>query len=249
LFETAAAKYGCDMRIPWYQLRMSELAENVEIVENRIRKACEACGRKRGEVRLVAVSKNHPVERIREAVAAGLTVFGENRVQEAMGKMPELPGSLDWHLIGHLQSNKVKHALHCEFDLIHSVDSERLMLALEEAAAERGRRQPVLIQVNVSGEGSKHGVPPDGLLSLLETANRCHHLEIQGLMTIPPVAEDAEKTAPHFARLRELRDLAAAESGYLLPELSMGMSHDLEIAIREGATFVRVGTDLFGRRG
>ncbi len=227
---------------------MCGISENIEKVELRIRNACDACGRRREEVQLVAVSKNHPVERIREAFAAGLTVFGENRVQEAMGKAPELPGSLEWHLIGHLQSNKVKHAIHCEFALIHSVDSERLLLALEAAAAEQGRRQPVLLQVNVSGEGSKFGMSPEELPLLLERANGCHHLEVRGLMTIPPVAEDPEKTAPHFARLRELGGAAERESGHKLRELSMGMSHDLEIAIREGATFVRVGTDIFGGR-
>lgn len=227
---------------------METIADNIARVEARIQSACDACGRHRDSVRLVAVSKNHPAERIREAVDAGLTVFGENRVQEAMGKIPELPGFLDWHLIGHLQTNKVKHAVHCEFALIHSVDSERLLRALESAAEEQGRRQPILLQVNVSGEGSKFGIPPEELEALLEAANACHHLEIQGLMTIPPVAEDPEKAAPHFARLRELRDRMALSSGYALEELSMGMSHDLEIAIREGATMVRVGTDLFGAR-
>jgi len=224
------------------------LADNFAAVEARIASACAAAGRPRHEVTLIAVSKKQTAEAIRTLAEAGQSRFGENRVQEAMSKMPELPGSLQWDLIGHLQTNKVKHAIFCEFGLIHSVDSERLLHALEAAAAEHGRRQPILLQVNVSGESSKFGLPPDQLLPLLETANSCHHLEICGLMTLPPFTEDPENAAPHFARLRGLRDRAERETGHRLPELSMGMSHDLEIAIREGATLVRVGTDLFGAR-
>lgn len=227
---------------------MSEIEQNIDRVEARIAEACARAGRDRGAVELVAVSKKHPAERIREAFDAGLRVFGENRVQEALAKMPELPGSIDWHLIGHLQTNKVKHAVQAEFALIHSVDSERLLVALEEAAAERGRVQAVLLQVNVSGEASKFGLAPEGLLPLLEVASGCHHLEVRGLMTMPPFTEDPEKAAPHFARLRGLRDEAAAASGFGLEVLSMGMSHDLEVAVREGATHVRVGTDVFGAR-
>ncbi len=227
---------------------MSDLIENIAEVEARIQSACALCGRARDEVTLVAVSKKHPAERLREAYDAGLRIFGENRVQEAMAKMPELPASIEWHLIGHLQTNKVKPVIHCEFGLIHSVDSERLLVALEKEAGEQGRIQAVLLQVNVSGEASKFGLEADALLPLLEKATQCHHLDIQGLMTMPPFTEDPEKAAPHFARLRGLRDRAAAASGFPLPFLSMGMSHDLQVAIREGATHVRVGTDLFGAR-
>ncbi len=227
---------------------MQDISTNIAAVESRIQAACDAAGRKRDEVTLVAVSKKKPVDLLRSAHEAGLTIFGENRVQEALVKIPELPNGISWHLIGHLQTNKVKQVIHCEFELIHSVDSERLLLALEKAAEEQGRTQPILLQVNVSGEASKFGLPPSELLPLLETASRCPHLEVEGLMTIPPFTEDPEKAAPHFARLRELRDEAAEASGFPLETLSMGMSHDLEIAIREGATFVRVGTDLFGAR-
>jgi pyridoxal phosphate enzyme (YggS family) len=227
---------------------MNRFDDNLQRVEERILRACAACGRPRASVELMAVSKTQPVERIREAVEAGLTLFGENKVQEAMAKIPELSSALRWHLIGHLQTNKVKHALHCRFELIHGVDSLRLLDALDGAAAEAGLVQPVLIQVNVSGEGSKSGLPPGELIPLLEQAASRMHLDVQGVMTIPPASEDPEKAAPHFARLRELRDQARAATGFPLEVLSMGMSHDLEVAIREGATLVRVGSDLFGAR-
>ncbi len=227
---------------------MSGIAENLSRVEQRIRGACQACGRDRNEVELMAVSKTRPPEAVRDALAAGQLLFGENRVQEALAKIPELPGTLRWHLIGHLQTNKVRHALHAGFELIHGVDSARLLEALEAAATELGRVQPVLIQVNVSGEPSKFGLPPAELEPLLEKASGLRGVEPRGLMTIPPLSEDPEKAAPHFARLRELRDRAAASSGFPLEILSMGMSHDLEVAIREGATLVRVGTDIFGAR-
>jgi pyridoxal phosphate enzyme (YggS family) len=223
-------------------------AERLQTVEDRIAKACALAGRARGDVELVAVSKTRSVDEVRAAVSAGLDLFGENRVQEAMMKIPELSGRLRWHLIGHLQTNKVKAALHAGFELIHSVDSEKLLRLLEAEAKEQGLTQGILLQVNVSGEGSKSGLPPGRLISLLEVAAACPHLDVRGLMTIPPLAEDPEKAAPHFARLRGLRDQARAASGFDLPHLSMGMSHDLEVAIREGATLVRVGTDLFGPR-
>jgi pyridoxal phosphate enzyme (YggS family) len=227
---------------------MSELAEHLESVRERIQAACEAAGRPVEEVELVAVSKKKPVEAIREALEAGQDLFGENRVQEVMVKQPELPGSVRWHLIGHLQSNKVKQAVQCRFDLIHSVDSEKLMRALDRQAAEDGWMQPILIQVNVAGEAAKFGVAPDDLLPLLETANDCRHLDVQGLMTLPPLTRDPAEAAPFFAGLRDLRDRAADATGFDLVHLSMGMSRDLEPAIREGATLVRVGTDIFGAR-
>ena len=225
------------------------IAERLESVEHRIQEACRACGRAREDVRLVAVSKKKEAALIAEALEAGQMVFGENRVQEVMAKQPELPSAIQWHLIGHLQSNKVRAALHCEFDCIHSVDSEKLLRALNREAAGQGRVQTVFLQVNVSGEGSKFGIQPAELELLLEASTTLHHVDIQGLMTLPPFAEDPEKAAPHFARLRRLRDEAAARTGFALPELSMGMSHDLEVAVREGATLVRVGTDIFGARG
>jgi pyridoxal phosphate enzyme (YggS family) len=174
--------------------------------------------------------------------------MGENRVQEVMAKQPELPGSIRWHLIGHLQSNKAKHAIHCRFELIHSVDSAKLLRRLNDQAQEDGWTQPVLIQVNVSGEGAKYGIEPDELIPLLEEANGYRNLEIQGLMTIPPLTREPADAASHFAALRELRDRAVEATGYELFHLSMGMSRDVEYAIREGATLVRVGTDIFGER-
>lgn len=227
---------------------MSQLFENLDRVQARIHAACAACGRDPASVTLLAVSKKKDAASIRELVQAGQLLFGENRVQEAMIKQPELPGSLKWHLIGHLQTNKVKQAVHCRFDCIHSVDSARLMQALNREAAEQGWVQTILFQVNVSGEGSKSGMKPEELIPMLEAASGCMNLNVEGLMTIPPLAEDPEKAGPHFARLRELRDQAAAATGFPLECLSMGMSHDLEVAIREGASMVRVGTDLFGAR-
>jgi len=227
---------------------MTEVVEHLKRVSERMQQACDACGRAPEEVTLVAVSKKKEAALIREVFDAGHLVFGENRVQEVMAKQPELPSAIQWHLIGHLQSNKVKHAVHCEFDVIHSIDSEKLLRKINEESEAQGRVQRAFLQVNVSGEGSKYGIAPDRLESLLEIATGYHNMDIQGLMTIPPASEDPEKAAVHFVNLRELRDRAAASTGFALPELSMGMSHDMEVAIREGATLVRVGTDIFGAR-
>jgi hypothetical protein len=227
---------------------MTTIAENLEAVNHRIRKACEACGRDPKSLELLAVSKKKDAETVREAIHAGHTLLGENRIQEVLIKQPELPGSVRWHLIGHLQSNKVKQAIHCRFECIHSVDSAKIMHALNKEAAEQGIVQTILLQVNVSGEGSKYGIPPGELIPLLEEAAGCMNITVDGLMTIPPISEDPEKAAGYFRQLRELRDRAAEETGFPLPELSMGMSHDMEVAIKEGATYVRVGTDIFGSR-
>jgi pyridoxal phosphate enzyme (YggS family) len=227
---------------------MSEITENLERVRGRIRLACEACGRDPAAVELVAVSKKMEADRIREAWQAGQGVFGENRVQEALQKQAELPSALRWHLIGHLQTNKVKEAVHARFDCIHSVDSQRLLELLDRELEEQGGRQAILLQVNVSGEASKFGVHPAELPALLDRAAVCGRLEVRGLMTLPPFHPEPEQTATHFAALRDLRDCMARVSGFALPELSMGMSHDLEVAVREGATLVRVGTDIFGDR-
>ncbi len=227
---------------------MTEIAENLERVQARLAKACEACGREAADVELMAVSKKKDVDTVREVVQAGQLLLGENRIQEVLIKQPELPSAIRWHLIGHLQSNKVKHAIHCRFECIHSVDSVKLMHALNKEAGEQGIVQNILLQVNVSGEGSKFGIAPDELFPLLEEAAGCMHLNVEGLMTIPPVSENPEKAGPYFKQLRELRDQAALETGFALESLSMGMSHDMEVAIREGATMVRVGTDIFGAR-
>ena len=221
------------------------IAENLNAVEQRIVAACERTGRRRDEVKLVAVSKTKPAEAVMEAAEAGQILFGENRVQEAQSKIPLCPGHLQWHLIGHLQSNKARIAASGIFRMIHSVDSEKLLRLLDEYAAVP---LPVLIQVNVSGEGSKEGCSPDEAAALIEAANQCSKVEVHGLMTIPPFTPDPEKARVHFSNLRKLRDRLQQETSTPLPELSMGMSHDFEIAIEEGSTFVRVGSDIFGGR-
>lgn len=210
--------------------------------------AAEARSRRRpGSVELVAVSKGHPPEAIAEAVAAGQTLFGESRVQEARAKMSDASGSARWHFIGHLQKNKVRQALPL-FELIESVDSLELARDVDRVAAELGLRPRVLLEVNVAGEASKHGFAPDALRREMEPLLALPRLEIEGLMTVPPVAPEAEDSRRFFAQLRELRDALEREFAAGLPALSMGMSGDYEVAVEEGATLVRVGTALFGRR-
>jgi pyridoxal phosphate enzyme (YggS family) len=221
------------------------VAENVEAIEQRICAACEKAGRSRDEVQLIAVSKRQPFGAVLEAAEAGQVLFGENRVQEAQTKIPLCPQHLHWHLIGHLQSNKAKVAASGLFRMIHSVDSEKLMRALDMCAT---TSLPVLIQVNISGEGSKSGCAPEEAAGLIEAANSCSQVEVHGLMTIPPFTPDPGKARQHFSNLRKLRDELQQSTGTPLPELSMGMSNDFEIAIEEGSTFVRVGTAIFGER-
>ena len=221
------------------------IRDNLEAVEARIAAACEKAGRKRDEVKLVAVSKTKPAEAVLEASEAGLILFGENRVQEAQSKIPLCPGSLQWHLIGHLQSNKARIAASGLFRMIHSVDSEKLLRELDRYAAVP---LPVLIQVNISGEGSKEGCAPEEAAALIQVANQCGKVEVHGLMTIPPFTPDPEKARIHFSNLRKLRDRLQQETGTPLPELSMGMSHDFEVAIEEGATYIRIGSGIFGGR-
>jgi len=218
--------------------------ERLNTIEQRIMTACKKAGRDRGQVRLLAVSKTRPPEAVREAVDCGLRLFGENRVQEAQSKIPMSPTGLEWHLIGHLQTNKAKVAARL-FQMVHSVDSLKLLQALESYA---GTTLPVLLQVNVSGEASKFGMDPSEVAGVIEAANQMQKCEVHGLMTIPPFSPDPEKTRAHFVALRELRDRLQEETGTPLPELSMGMSHDLEVAIEEGSTWVRIGTALFGAR-
>ena len=206
--------------------------------------ACEKAGRSRDHVRLLAVSKTKPPEAVREAAECGLRMFGENRVQEAQSKIPLCPDGLEWHLIGHLQTNKAKVAAEL-FQMVHSVDSLKLLQALDTHA---DVTLPVLLQVNVSGEAAKFGMTPDEVAGVIKAANQMQQCEVHGLMTIPPFSPDPEKTRAHFISLRELRDRLQDETGTPLPELSMGMSHDLEVAIEEGSTWVRIGTDLFGTR-
>lgn len=230
---------------PTTTLTMNEtFTDRLEAVERRIAAACEQAGRPRDSVRLLAVSKTKPPEAVREAADCGLRLFGENRVQEAQSKISMCPSGLEWHLIGHLQSNKAKVAVRY-FQMIHSVDSLKLLQALETHA---GTTLPVLLQVNVSGEAAKFGMKPDEVAGVINAANQMQKCEVHGLMTIPPFSPDPEKTRIHFSALRELRDRLQDETGTPLPELSMGMSHDLEVAIEEGSTWVRIGTDLFGGR-
>ncbi|MCX7010233.1 MAG: YggS family pyridoxal phosphate-dependent enzyme, partial [Kiritimatiellaeota bacterium] len=177
----------------------------------------------------------------------GLRIFGENKVQEAEAKVPECPGNLSWHLVGHLQSNKAGRAV-ALFDQIHSVDSLKLLQRLDGAAAAEGKRLPVLLEVNVAGESSKFGLRPDAVPEVLEHVGELECVQVTGVMTMPPLTPDVERARQFFRRLRELRDEWSARFGLPLAELSMGMSHDFEIAIEEGATWIRVGTALFGER-
>ncbi len=216
-------------------------------VAGRIEQACRRAGRDPASVRVVAVSKTHGPEMVRAACDCGLTLFGENRVQEAQAKMPLCPARAVWHLVGHLQTNKARAAARL-FEMIHSVDSLKLLAALDEAAGLAGRTLPVCLEVNVAGEATKFGLAPDMVIPLLRAAERMRRVEIAGLMCIPPPAPDPEAVRPYFRRLRELRDAARVAAGFALPELSMGMSQDFEAAVEEGATLVRLGTVLFGRR-
>jgi PLP dependent protein len=228
---------------------MSEIfQERLDAVNGRIGAACARAGRDPSGVKLIAVSKTHGPDSVREAVDCGLRVFGENKVQEAKAKIPLCAGNLSWHMVGHLQRNKAYDAVQM-FEMIHSIDSLKLLETIDAACDEAGRNMPVLIEVNVSGESSKFGMPPEAVPEILESANRLMHVSIVGLMTMPPFTEEVEKARPHFRRLRELRDQWRAATGIALDELSMGMTHDFEVAIEEGATWIRVGTALFGERG
>lgn len=226
-----------------------ELASRLAAVRCRIAEAAEDARRDPGEITLIAVGKTFPAEVVAAAVAAGARDLGENRVQEAAGKKPGVEGAR-WHLIGPLQRNKAKSALEV-FDLIHTVDrpeiADRLQLLLAEHWPHR--RLPVLLEINVGDEPQKAGAVPSEARELLDHALGCDRLEVRGLMAIPPWGDDPEASRPFFRSLRELRDRLQQDSGPPLPELSMGMSHDFEIAIAEGATMVRVGTAIFGARG
>ena len=226
---------------------MSELQENLTRIRSRIDQACERSGRQPDSVRLMAVSKNQLPERVAEAVSAGLTLFGENRIQEAKVKIPLCPGQLEWHFIGHLQSNKSRDAVSL-FQVVQGVDSLALAEELQKQAIKQARSLPILLEINVAGESSKFGWNPDRLLAELLQLNALNRLEVHGLMTIAPYAVDPEQVRPIFRRLRELRDRCTDLMGAPIPVLSMGMSGDLEVAIEEGATLVRVGTALFGER-
>lgn len=222
--------------------------EALQAVRARIDAACARAGRAPESVGLIAVSKAHSAERVREVQAAGQRLFGENRVQEALAKIPAVGGDAVWHLIGPLQRNKARHAVG-NFELIHTVDNEKLGVELDRRAAATGIRQPILIQLNLSNEPTKSGASEQELPRLVETIALLDHLELRGLMTIPPPVERSEQSRPWFSKLESLRSRIAGKFGIGLPELSMGMTDDFEVAIEEGATLVRVGRAIFGERG
>jgi pyridoxal phosphate enzyme (YggS family) len=226
---------------------MNSIAENLGRVREQIAQAAARAGRVAEDIELVAITKTHPAEKVREAIEAGQTLFGESRVQEARAKIPELPSNLRWHFVGHLQKNKIRHALPL-FEMIHSVDSLGLAQDINRIAEEQGMHPRVLLEVNVAGEGSKFGVSPDKLRDQMEELLALPRLSILGLMTIPPLAEEPEASRKYFVQLRELRDRLQAEFRVNLPQLSMGMTQDFPVAIEEGATLVRVGTAIFGER-
>jgi PLP dependent protein len=226
---------------------MTAIAENLNHVREQIAQAAAKSGRSADDVELVTITKTHPAEKVREAIEAGQTLFGESRVQEARVKIPELPSNIHWHFVGHLQKNKIRHALPL-FEMIHSVDSLTLAQEVNRIADEEGLHGRVLFEVNVAGEGSKFGFAPDKLREQMEQLLALPRLTVLGLMTIPPMAQEAEASRKYFVQLRQLRDRLQTEFRVDLAQLSMGMTQDFPIAVEEGATLVRVGTAIFGER-
>ena len=224
-----------------------DFAENLNLIRQRIAAACARAGREANSVTLLAVSKSHPPEAIQTAVDCGQIYFGENKIQEARAKIPLCPGKARWQFIGHLQSNKVREAVEL-FEMIQGVDSLSVAKEISKRAEAAAKTMPILLEVNVAGEGSKFGYQPAQLLAELNELNALPRIEIHGLMAIPPFTPLPEKSRPYFLRLRELKTQAEAVLGAPLPQLSMGMSGDFEVAIEEGATIVRIGTALFGER-
>jgi pyridoxal phosphate enzyme (YggS family) len=224
-----------------------DIAANFSSVRERIQKACARAGRDVAGVTLLAVTKGQPPEVVRRAAELGHALFGENKVQEARAKIPLCPSKLRWHMIGHLQSNKCRDAVHL-FEMIESVDSLALAQEINKWADKQAKTMPVLLEVNLAGESSKFGYKPAQMLSELEQINALPRLEVHGLMTVPPYATNPEKVRPCFRQLAELKRQAEDKLGAPLPHLSMGMSGDFEVAIEEGATIVRLGTSLFGPR-
>jgi len=226
---------------------MSSVAENLERVCEQVAEAAAKVGRAVDEIQLIAISKTHDAGKVRAAYQAGQSLFGESRVQEARAKIPELPSNLRWHFVGHLQKNKIRHALPL-FELFQSVDSLALAQEISRIADEEGMHPRVLLEVNVAGEGSKFGFARTALRGEMEQLLALRRLTIEGLMTIPPLAEKAEASREFFAQLREFRDALEKEFDLKLPQLSMGMTTDFTVATEEGATLVRVGTAIFGER-
>lgn len=232
---------------PALESGMEPIGENLERVRAQIAEAAKKSGRSLDDIKLVAISKTHEAEKVRAAFDAGQQLFGESRVQEARAKIPLLPSAARWHFVGRLQKNKIRHALPL-FELFHSVDSVELGRDMNRIAEEDGWHPRVLLEVNVAGEGSKIGFAPDVLRAQMEALLALPRLTIEGLMTIPPLAPEPEASRQYFVALRELRDALATEFQLKLPQLSMGMSGDFAVAIEEGATLVRVGTSIFGKR-
>jgi pyridoxal phosphate enzyme (YggS family) len=229
------------------------ISENLKVIRGRIESACARAGRDPASVRLVAVTKTVGIDAVKTLVEAGVTDIGENRVKELLFKKERLAHDaghmthdrpLRWHLIGHLQTNKVRQAAG-EVDLVHSVDSPRLAEEIDRRAAQQGAPASVLLEVNIAREPQKHGFSPEALGEDLSAIRKLSRLDIQGLMTMPPLTDDPEKSRPHFRALRELRDRLQEDLHLPLPELSMGMSQDYEVAVEEGATLLRIGRALF----
>lgn len=225
------------------------LKDHLMEVQNNIRKACAKCGRSPEDVTLIAVSKTKPVEILQEAYDAGARVFGENKVQEITAKYPELPSDIRWHMIGHLQRNKIKYIID-KVELIHSVDSLRLAQAINNEAAKHNLVMPVLLEINVAEEESKFGLKMDEVLPLLEEIASMNHIRVEGLMTIAPFVDNPEENRQFFRSLKKLSvDIEKKNINNVnMHVLSMGMTGDYEVAVEEGATMVRVGTGIFGAR-
>lgn len=226
---------------------MTDTANQLAVVRGQMDAAAARAGRDPATIRLVAVSKTHPAEAVVAASEAGQRVFGESRVQESRDKIPACPAGLDWHFIGHLQKNKVRQALPL-FGFFHSIDSAPLAAAIDRIAGEMSKPVEGLLEVNVSGEETKHGFSPEQLRAEFPALAKLPNLRIRGLMTMAPYSDNPEDARPVFRKLRELRDELQTKHNHPLPELSMGMSGDFEPAIEEGATLVRIGSSIFGAR-
>jgi PLP dependent protein len=226
---------------------VSSIADNLDRVREQIATAAVKSGRTPNDFELVAITKTHPAESVREAIEAGQILFGESRVQEARAKIPELPSNCRWHFVGHLQKNKIRHALPL-FEMFHGIDSLELARDINRIAEEDGAHPNVLLQVNIAGEGSKFGFSLGALGEQMEALLALPRLSIEGLMCIPPLAMESEDSRKFFVQVRELRDSLEKEFSLKLPQLSMGMTNDYTVAIEEGATLVRVGTAIFGER-
>jgi len=222
------------------------LSQRISSIFKKITYAALRAGRNPKEIKLIAVSKSQPIDKIIEAADLGLRIFGESKVQEAKDKIDKLKNfNIEWHMIGHLQTNKVKNAVKF-FEVIHSLDSEKLAVSINKEAEKINKIQRVLIQIKLSHEESKYGIGEDEVEKLIEKCKNLNNIKIEGLMTIPPYFDDPNAVRPYFSKLRQIRDFLAKKYPFI-KELSMGMSHDFEVAIEEGATMVRIGTALFGQ--